>query len=220
MKIRKLESKSSPIWPILFLALVFSVFSWEQRFSDQSFDYVNALQKSRHLASEDHIPEAISIAQKLIKKFPDHPYYLQHLAELYAKIGDSAKQAEVIKHLIESSPMAVAQETCPLKIPHGNIVLLQKCAERLPDDPDTLVYLAMAQIRAGNDIDAKLNLEHAQKLTPEYADIYIGLAQIAKNSGDRTKAFENYSKAMSLRPNDSELQKIIHDFSPQTRGTP
>lgn len=205
---------------MLFLAIVFSVFSWDRNFSNKSFDYANALQKSRHLASEHRLSEALDIAQRLAKKFPDQPYYLQHLANLYEQTGDTVNQAEVIKHLIESSPMIVAQETCPFKIPKGNLLLLQKCADRLPDDPDTLVLLAMTQIKNDHDLEAKRHLEHAKEISPRYADIYLGLAQIADKAGDHDTAIAHYSQAQSLRPDDPEIQKIIQNLSIQKRDAP
>lgn len=209
MKITSLDNKSSVIWALLFLLLVYLVFSWDTRIAKHTHDYSVMLEESRAQFKEGNYFEALRLAEKLQLQFPNNPYHMQYLIELYDKVGDEKQRERTLRKLISAAPAIVVQEVGPSLLKSYELSLLQKCLARLPEDPDTLLKLSFAEILENDLVSAEKHLYEAVRLAPKYPDIYIALGKLAEKKHDRTLALKYYQKALELRPQDTEIQEVL-----------
>ena len=210
MKIKALRHKSSPLWPLLFLLSVYMSFSWEKNVAEHKTDYSKILEQSQSLFQQQRYAEALPYVLNLHEQFPNNSYYLQHLLATYQKMGDQDGRAATLEKLIDTAPAIVVQEVCPSEIYRDEIILLQKCATRLPDDPSTLLKLALIEVETGKLLEARTHLVHAYELFPTYADVHIGLGKLAEKEGRIKDAIKSYKEAQALRPDDVEIKEILN----------
>lgn len=169
-----------------------------------------ALEESRRLMREGALSEALTITRRLHRAFPDSHTHLFQIATLESQVGTPLATAEAWQEYLDLSPTPL--EACPA-IGHAwqaagrsdrALAALEFCLSIDPENPDSLLYLALARERAGQLEGAETLYRTGIQVSPSYPDHVIGLARVRLRRGALDEARRAFEETIRRWPENSD----------------
>jgi len=77
--------------------------------------------------------------------------------------------------------------------------------------------MGMTYSEMGDDVRARLSLEHSMRLNPDQPSAYYGLGHLAEKEGNSEEAIYDYSKLVDLAPSGPSYRLLGHAFQSANR---
>ncbi len=208
--IKKIPAVSRIVTPfvaLFFLLTVFPHFSHSSLGKDSVGYYQDLLSDSRKNLNEGNFSAATSKIEELIKNFPTNAIYLQQLALIHNKSGDSAKEAAAWEAYFEkaSSP----SEACPqiglayrkAGLKEQALGAFERCRKLEPRNSDFLFFLSEQLERNGKFDEAIEFYKMGQLLNNTNLDFKIGIARVLYFQNKTAEALPIIEDVVKNNPN-------------------
>jgi len=144
------------------------------------------------------------------------PDVFNRLVELF-KAGHFAELESQARMLLERHPdsgLTWKLLAAALQMQGKNsLPALQKTAQLMPNDADTLFNLGNIQKDIGQFNDAMMNYRRALKLKPDFAEGHNNLGLVLRSIGQIEDGMESFRKALKIKPDLSEaLNNLGNSF--------
>ena len=147
----------------------------------------------------------------LLASEPDNHVYLRMLAEAQHEQKHFEEEAKAWERFIETAPLP--EEACPqygkayreLGRNDETRKAFQKCFDLDPTNPDSILFLALSEERAGNYSHAAELYTAGVKSSPGYMDLRIGLARSQMQLGKYEPAIAAFDLVIRNYPKSGEV---------------
>jgi len=149
--------------------------------------------------------QALPLLEDLHRRVPTNHVYAAYLADAYQALSRPTDEARAWDDYVESAPLP--QEACPAW-PRAweragdtarSLAAFQRCRDLEPDDPDGILFLALALERRQPDRARALYVE-GLRLSPRYDDLAIGLARLDLRAGQLAQARQRAEGVLGHAP--------------------
>ncbi|MFZ2957070.1 MAG: tetratricopeptide repeat protein [Candidatus Ozemobacteraceae bacterium] len=175
-------------------------------------------QKSQSYFSSGLADEIIVQCRKLIKDSPNNPRLHQTMGAAYEIKGDflSATDAFEFVTLLEPNNVAnmISVGRCIFKLQNYKraLEIFKLAVQHHPEWPDTHHWLGRTFFESHQFDDAKIHLEMAVSINPNYHEAYYCLALTCEALGDLAQTIINFKKVIDLIPKPWGLSPFPYDF--------
>lgn len=173
------------------------------------------VKESRKLVHAGEYRAALAPARELVERFPRNGIYREQLADVYRELGDFAnevKQRERRLEVATDRPQAcleLAQAYGRAKMFDRQLTTLEQCVE-MEAHSDTLFYLARAYEKKGDLERARATYRRGMEVSPDYADMKIGLARSElRLRGDAMAAKRAALEVLAKKPDYSDALFVL-----------
>ena len=166
-------------------------------------DEINAV---LNLFKTEQWPQAEHHLQELSRKFPNHPFAWQGLAEIFSLTGRKEMALEPLRQLIQITPKNALfhMNLGALLLELGRFVESEECYRKaIGIEPN----LEGAHINLGNILQTLGRLEESEacyreaiRITPDFAEIHSNLGNLLKNLGRFEESEASYREAIRIKP--------------------
>ena len=186
-----------------------SLFLRPARLDSRAYTQGLIAEANRALGEERH-SDALDPLVRLTRAYPRNHVYQHQLAGVYQRLGQPDREALALERFVASSP--VPFEACPrlgqadreLGRAADALRAFERCVAFAPDDPDMLLFHALALERAGDDRRAGELYRKAATLAPRYPDVAFGGGRVALRAGRAREALELVRPALERDPDSAD----------------
>lgn len=177
----------------------------------------------KSLFKQSKYRESLAGALKLHDAYPGNHLYIEMAAESYGRLGNYQQEAKFWEQYFDSAPRPVT--ACPqigqAYWKQGRtdkaIAAFERCLARDPENSDSIFFLAHALELTGERDRAADLYRRGLKISPEYADMQIGLARIWLRQGKAAPA-EKASEMVLQRSPDNLDALLVAGLAYSSQG--
>lgn len=180
-----------------------------------------AVQQTRHLADEadrlyraGQYEAALAPLAALRTRTPNSDIVLRRLAKVYGHLDRKREEAEAWEQFMAVSP--TAKNACPA-LPRAYEAMQQadrafdayeRCYNLEREDPDLVLYFALACERRGDTARALRLYEEGVAIAPSYTDLRVGLARLSLKSGRLKVAAGAAAASVEAEPGNVDARLV------------
>jgi len=173
------------------------------------------LNRAERLKAEGKIEKAVEILEKVVEQNPGDVNSMTKLALLYSTGGKVEEAITLYREALEISPYYV-----PAYVNLGNLYVrtneYDKAIEmansfpgRREKNPYIYNLIGYAYVKKGDYKSAVAPLERALELYPTFLEAHVNLGTAYGNLGDYRRAFEHYSAAHRMKPDNRLYESMM-----------
>jgi tetratricopeptide (TPR) repeat protein len=148
----------------------------------------NAFTHAEELAGQGRLPEAVTIVQQLLTRYPEWGLAWLHMGQL----------------LIQAHNPTAGERA------------LRKAATLIPDSPRVHFFLGVALTEQGRNQEAAASFRRATELLPGYAEAHFGLSRCLQAQGDRDGAVQSLRAAVRYLPSYVQARVTLGELLAQS----
>lgn len=161
------------------------------------------------------LPAALARCRELVRRRPDMPISLLHLAQLERESGNLHGAVQALEQALAANP----GDTTVLALlgaylvqagrARGAVDLLEPAVRREPPDAELLRVRGLGLAKLGRMPEALSTFERARAADPGSAAVLIDLATVHLMAGDEARARAAFEAALTLNPNAARAHSSL-----------
>lgn len=173
------------------------------------------MERAAALVKVGRFQEALPLAERILKEYPNNHIYLRRMAEIRGQLGQHREEAALWERFMKVAPSP--GEACPAI---GNayrnagdrvasIGAFERCLALEPRNADFRFYLAKACEDAKQFSRAQKLYREASQAAPEYPDLAIGWARMEVFVGDAKRARGLMQKLLAKNARNTDALLVL-----------
>jgi len=164
------------------------------------------IQASLTLFNAGRFADALPPTERIVQQWPSQAMYHERLALIYQKVDRPSDEVREWDAFMAASPTPV--DGCPMvaeahRRNHREdlaLVAFEKCASLPPLNPDFMLYLGQALLKANRNAEARQAFERGLAVDNTYPDLHLLLGIRQFDDGQFHEARASFKRFLTLAP--------------------